>query len=115
MAATGVKTLKYADTEKDTQATYNYSRVPAVQELTDFLQKLSTTLEFGRRLEFDHHFQKLALDDELKRMEDTERGDGLGELSMIAPILRRIAEDTTVINPVRVRAQRLLQKASGKS
>ena len=108
MAATGVKTLKYTDTEKNTQATYNYSRVPAVQELTDFLQKLSTTLEFGRRLEYDHHYQKLALDEELKRMEEMSRQNGLEGLSAVSPILEKIAADSSVVNPGRVRAQRLL-------
>jgi len=108
MAATGVKTLKYTDTEKNTQATYNYSRVPAVQELTDFLQKLSTTLEFGRRLEYDHHYQKLALDDELKRMEEMSKQNGLEALSAVSPILEKIAADPSVVNPGRVRAQRLL-------
>src|ERR1700682_6680746 len=55
VASTGIKTLKYVDAQHSTQATYNYSRIPAVQELTDVLQKLSTTLEFGRRLQYDHH------------------------------------------------------------
>ena len=42
----------------------------AVQQLTQLFQSLSTTLEFGRRLEYFHRYQKLALDEELKRMED---------------------------------------------
>jgi len=108
MASTGVKTLKYTDTEKNTQATYNYSRIPAVQELTDFLQRLSTTLEFGRRLEYDHHYQKLALDEELKRMEEMSKQNGLEGLSAVSPILEKIAGDASVVNPGRVRAQRLL-------
>ena len=108
IASTGVKTLKYADAQRNTQATYNYSRIPAVQDLTALLQKLSTTLEFGRRLEYDHRYQKLALDDELKRMEEMSKQNSLEELSAISPILQRIAADATVINPVRVRAQRLI-------
>jgi hypothetical protein len=108
IASTGVKTLKYADAQRNTQVTYNYSRIPSVQELTALLQKLSTTLEFGRRLEYDHRYQKLALDDELKRMEEMSKQNSLEELSAITPILQRIAADPTVINPVRVRAQRLM-------
>jgi hypothetical protein len=108
MASTGIKTLKYVDAQRSTQASYNYSRIPAVQEVTDLLQKLSTTLEFGRRLEYDHHYQKLALDEELKRMEEMAKQDGLEELSAVSPILQRIAADASVINPVRVRAQRLI-------
>ena len=108
IASTGVKTLKYTDAQRNTQATYNYSRIPAVQELTALLQRLSTTLEFGRRLAYDHRYQKLALDDELKRMEEMSKQNSLEELSAITPILQRIAADSTVINPVRVRAQRLI-------
>jgi hypothetical protein len=115
MASTGIKTLKYTDAQRNTQATYNYSRIPAVQELTDLLQKLSTTLEFGRRLEYDHHYQKLALDDELKRMEEMSKQNGLEELSAVSPILQRIAADATVINPVRVRAQRLIAEGRKES
>ena len=113
LASTGAKTLIYKDGQRSTKAEYNFSMQAPVQQLTAIFQNLSSTLEFGRRLEYFRRYQKLALDEELKRMEDAERGDGLGELSMIAPILQRIAGDPTVINPVRVRAQRLLQKAAG--
>jgi hypothetical protein len=115
MASTGIKTLKYTDAQRSTQAAYNYSRIPAVQELTDFLEKLSTTLEFGRRLEYDHHYQKLALDDELKRMEQMSKQNGLEGLSAVSPILEKIAADTSVINPVRVRARRLLAEGRKES
>lgn len=115
LASTGSKTLIYKDGQRSTRAEYNYSMQPPVQQLTSLFQNLSATLEAGRRLEYFHRYQKLALDEELKRMEEEERGGGMGELAMISPILQRIAEDTTVINPVRARAQRLLLKASGKS
>jgi hypothetical protein len=115
VASTGIKTLKYVDAQRSKQATYNYSRIPAVQELTDLLQKLSTTLEFGRRLEYDHHYQKLALDEELKRMEAMSKQNGLEELSAVSPILQKIAADASVINPVRVRAQRLIAEGHKES
>lgn len=115
LASTGSKTLIYKDGQRSTRAEYNYSMQLAVQQLTSVFQNLSATLEAGRRLEYFHRYQKLALDEELKRMEDEERGGGMGELAVISPILQRIAEDTTVINPVRARAQRLLLKASGRN
>jgi hypothetical protein len=111
LASTGSKTLTYKDDQRSTKATYNYSPVPAVQELTQLFQSLSATLEFGRRLEYFHHYQKLALDDELKRMEETARENGLVELAAVSPILQQIANDNSVINPVRARAQRLLERA----
>ena len=115
LANTGVKTLAYKDAERSTSATYNYSQNQAVQNLTALFQSLSTTLEFGRRLEFYRRYQKLALDDELKRIEAMAKQNSLEELSALAPILKQIADDQTVINPVRARAQRLLQTAAGQA
>lgn len=108
IANTGTKTLSYHDEKHNTKASYNYSEIPAIQEITSIFQNLSTTLEFGRRLTFFHKYQKLALDDELKRMDDL-RGDGmLGDVQAIAPILREIANDQQVMNVTRSRALRLL-------
>ena len=108
IASTGQKTLTYKDSEKNTQATYNYSPLPAVQELTHIFQGLSTTLEFGRRLNYFYHHQKLALDQEMKLMEDSAKGGDLQGISAVAPILQKIADDKSVINVVRARALRIL-------
>ena len=111
LASTGVKTLTYKDSARSTSATYNYPPAAAVQQLTQMFQNLSTTLEFGRRLDYFHHYQKLALDEELKRMEDTATRNDLAEMAAVVPILQRIADDGSVINPVRVRARRLIERA----
>ncbi len=111
LASTGTKTLAYKDAQRSTQATYNYSPIPAVEQLTQLLQNLSTTLEFGHRLQYYHHYQKLALDEQLKRMEEMSKQNTLGELQAIAPILQQIVNDNSLITPVRVRAQRLLAEA----
>jgi hypothetical protein len=111
LASTGVKTLTYKDSGRSARATYNYSPVVAVQQLTQLFQSLSTTLEFGRRLEYYHRYQKLALDEELKRMEEMANRNDLQELAAVVPILQRIASDSSVINPVRARALRLIERA----
>ena len=111
IAFTGQKTLTYADGKANNRATFNYSPLPAVAELTQLFQNISNTLEFGHRLEYYHHYQKLALDDELKRMEDFSKSGNLPELAAIAPILRQIINDHSVMNVVRSRAQRLLIEA----
>ncbi|MGH9504732.1 MAG: hypothetical protein ACRD20_17910 [Terriglobales bacterium] len=110
LASTGAKTLTYKDSSRSGTGTYNYSPVAAVQQLTQLFQNLSATLEFGRRLQYFHRYQKLALDDELKRMEEAASGHGLEELAAVAPILQEIASDTSVINPVRARAQRMIDR-----
>ena len=113
LAFTGHKTLVYQDGPKKTQATYNYSPIPAVEELTVLFQDLSTTLEFGRRLDFYHHYQKLMLDGELERMESMLHDKSLEELPAVAPILRTVANDPSVMNISRRRALRLLSQAGG--
>jgi hypothetical protein len=115
LASTGTKTLAYRNAKQNTQASYNYSPIPAVQELTSFFQNLSSTLEFGHRIEYFYRYQKLALDEELKRLEDAGKQNGLDQLKVIAPILQKVADDPSVINPVRARAQRLLQQAAAPS
>lgn len=111
VASTGAKTLSYKAVGQNTQASYDHSSIPAIQELTTIFQSLSTTLEFGRRLDYDLHYQKLALDEELKRMEEMASAGSLSELSAAAPILRKIADDPTIINLSRSRAQRLLARS----
>jgi hypothetical protein len=111
LAFTGKKTLGYKDTRRSGESTYNYSAYPAVQDLTTLMQSLSATLEFGHRLQYDHHYQKLALDEELKRMEEMARTNQLIEVAAIQPILNQIIADPSVINVTRARAQRLLDRA----
>lgn len=111
LAATGTKTLTYKDEQKSTTATYNYSPVPSVEDLTTFFQSLSATLEFGHRLDYHLRYQKLALDEELKNMEEVSNSGGLVEISAVAPVLKKIADDPAVIKVVRARAQRMLQLA----
>jgi hypothetical protein len=115
IASTGEKTLAYKDGDKTTTATYNYSLIPSVEELTTLFQSLSATLEFGRRIEFERRYQKLALDDELKRLEDMASRGEVVEVTVIAPILQKLIEDQSVINSVRARAQRLLEPAASGS
>jgi hypothetical protein len=113
LAFMGKKILSYESDKKKTQATYNYSPIPAVQELTSLFQDLSATLEFGRRLDYYHHYQKLALDEELRSMEMMLREKNLVELPAVVPILQTIAHDSSVMNVSRARALRLLSQANG--
>ena len=111
LASTGVKTLTYKDPQRSASATYNYSPIAPVQQVTQLFQSLSITLEYGRRLQYFHRYQKLALDEELKRMEEMVNENSLQELGAVVPILQQIATDSSVINPVRARAQRMVERA----
>ena|SRR6202158_1149951 len=111
IAFTGKKTLNYQDARRSSESTYNYSSNPAVQDLTNLFQSLSATLEFGHRLQYDRQYQKLALDEELRRMEEMASSHQLVEVAAIQPILDQIVADPSVINVTRARAQRLLERA----
>jgi hypothetical protein len=111
LAFTGKKTLAYNDGQRSGESTYNYSPDPAVEEITSLFQRLSATLEFGHRLDYDHRYQKLALDQELKRLEEEARSGSVVELAAIEAILRQIVGDASVINVSRARAQRILEQA----
>jgi hypothetical protein len=111
LANTGSKTLTYKDDSHHSSATYNYSSLPAIQQLTAVFQDLSTVLEYGRRLSYFHKYQKLALEDDLKQMEDRQRENNLGDVQAIAPVLKEVADDSSVMRMTRARALRLLASA----
>jgi len=109
LAFTGTKQLSYQDGQLSSTARYNYSNLAAVQQLTALFQDMGATLDYGRRLTYYHRYQKLALDDELKRMETQARNHELDEIQGVAPVLQEIFEDTSVINVVRARAKELIE------
>lgn len=108
LAFTGTKKLVYKDGQRNSSAEFNYSQSAPVQQLTTLFQNVAATLEYGRRLTYFHRYQKLALDDELKRMEDQARRNELAELQAVSPVLQDIYDDTSVMNVVRARALRIL-------
>jgi hypothetical protein len=109
LAFTGAKRLSYQNGQRSSAARYNYSNQAAVQQLTALFQNMAGTLEYGRRLTCFHRYQKLALDEELKRMETQARNNELSEIQGVAPVLQEIFDDTSVMNVVRARAKELLQ------
>ncbi|HEU5232154.1 MAG TPA: hypothetical protein VFU50_04785 [Terriglobales bacterium] len=112
IAQTGKKTLSYSDSSRHTSTTYNYSEDPSIQELTAVFQGISSTIEGGRKLEFDRRFDKLSLDQDLSGLEDMSNNGRLEEVQAIAPLLERLAADRTVLHIAQQRAQRILKKAN---
>jgi hypothetical protein len=108
LAFTGAKKLVYSDGQRTASAEYNFSTVQPVQQLTSLFQNVSATMEYARRLSYYHRYQKLALDDELKHMEDQARRGELAEVQAVQPVLQQIYDDNSVMNVVRARAQRIM-------
>jgi len=111
VANTGAKTLVFADPTRHNTATYNYSQNPDIQELTRFFQSVSTTLEYGRKLERDLRYDKLDLPNQLQQMVNDAQQKELGELQAIVPVLQKISGDASVMRIARVNSDRLLAMA----
>jgi len=114
VASTGKKTLTYSDPVRHFTTTYDYSENKAIEEITNLFSGISNTIEHGRKLVYLHRFDKLGLEDELKAMEDAAQSHNLAELQVIAPALKNIADDATVLNIARQRAKKLLAKANSE-
>lgn len=114
IANTGAKTLSFADSTRCNQTTFNYSDNQSIMELARIFQNISTAMEFGRRLQFEHRFDKLGLDAELKNMEEAAKRNELAEVQALEPILTSIASDYAVMHVARERAERLLAQAKAK-
>jgi hypothetical protein len=112
LAFTGAKVLSYQDGQRSNTARYGYSNLEPVRQLTALFQNMAGTLEYGRRLAYYHRYQKLALDEELKRMEAQARNNELSEIQGVRPVLQEIVEDASVMNVVRARAKELIQMGS---
>ncbi|MCI0350228.1 MAG: hypothetical protein L0Z53_12460 [Acidobacteriales bacterium] len=112
IAFTGTKTLTYADPTRHFETTYNWSENPTLRQLTDLMQGISVTLEFGRSLDYLYRHDKLGLNAELKRMDEMAADGHLAELQALGPQLERIASDSNVMEIARQKARRLLQRAS---
>lgn len=108
VASTGTKTLSFDDGQNAVKITYDYSPVENVRNLTILMQHLANTLEFGRRLQYEHQYQKLALADDMKYMDDQFQQGMLLDVHAIASVLQQIIDDPSVINGARMRAQQLL-------
>jgi hypothetical protein len=114
VASTGKKTLTYSDPVRHFSTTYDYSDNKVIEEITNIFSGISNTIEHGRKLVFLHRFDKLGLEEELKGMESAAEGHNLVEIQIIAPTLKSIADDRTVLNIARQRAKRLLAKANSE-
>jgi hypothetical protein len=111
IADLGKKTLSYMGPGGDGSCVYNFSENKSVMTLTELLQGIVTTLDFGRKLDFDHRFDRLGLDqDTADLMEAVGEGRAI-EVGAIGRTLRSIALDNEVLERVRQRASSLLQQS----
>ena len=115
IADTGKKTLSYAGSDGSGSCTYNYSENKTIDALTNTFIAIAYTMDEGRRLEFLHRYDRLGLDAEMISLsQEAEAGRAL-EFGTIAPVLAAIADDTALIQRVRLRAQKMLEQVAAES
>lgn len=110
IADTGKKTLHYSGDGGEGACTYNYSEDKRIAMLTEMFQAIAFTLDMGRKLAFDHRFDRLGLDAATASLVAQVDAGRAMEVGTIAPTLKSIAEDTEVLERVRLRAAKLLRQ-----
>ena len=111
IADTGKKTLKYSGADGDGACTYNFSENKRVVALTDMFLAIALTIDTGRKLDFEHRFDRLGLDATMASLtEEMDSGRAMEPVT-IASTLKSIARDSEVLERVRLRATRLLKQA----
>lgn len=114
IADTGHKVLAYEGPQGSGSCVYNYSENKAVTGLTEFFQGVAYTLDEGRRLEFRHRYDRLGLDQEMAMLlAQADSGRAL-ELGTIAPVLESLVADGDLLERVRLRARKLLERAQAE-
>jgi hypothetical protein len=111
IANTGKKTLSYSGADGRGSCVYNYSENKNVEMMGSTFIAIAYTLDEGRRLEFLHRYDRLGLDAEMTSLaKQIEDGEAL-EVGTISPTLTAIADDTAVMQRVRLRAAKMLEQA----
>lgn len=111
IAFTGKKTLAYERNGLKHETSFVWSENEDIREVADLFQAISITLEAEQRLRHMRRFDKLGLNAELASLEQRAERGWLREIHLIAPLLKEISSDASVVSPARARASRLLAKA----
>ena len=110
VANMGTKTLTFKNGDASNAMTYNYSQNQSLQQLTTLFQGISNALEYRRKLERLYRYEKLGLEDELRHMEEDVKRNYIAELQVDESILHQIANDRSVMNISRKRAENILAR-----
>lgn len=109
VAYSGDRVLGYFAPGVSNKTSFTWSENPQVQQLSATFEGIAGTLEAGPRLQYLRRFDRLGLNEALKRLEEQAKKGWLKELQLIAPELQSIANDGQVMNIARQRARDLLQ------
>lgn len=106
------KTLTAWSPQGQTTCSFVTAEDPTVSAAANALTAMIETAQAGKRLDRDHHSERLALEGELDSFAaDVQSGKAI-EVPMIAPVLKSIVDDDTVIDRLRQKAAALLQPSA---
>jgi len=108
-------TLVFTEGVQRNEIQYDTTSDPKVQNLTTLFERISSTIEFGRRLGVMEQNDPAAIEAELDRMKDMIQAKQLAELQVLSPILLRIASDSRVSLSSRQQAQLILNRIGTSS
>jgi hypothetical protein len=108
VAYNGDRLLGYTAPGVSNKTSFTWSENPQIQQLSALFEGMSATLEAEPKLKYLRRYDRLGLNETLKKLEAQARGGWLKELQLIAPELQSIADDRQVMNIARERARNLL-------
>ncbi len=108
VAYRGKKTISYTGSDGQGSCAFNWSKDNQIQKLSDALEAVANTLEYGRRLTVEHQHNRLALDAEMGYLAESVKSAQAMELGNIGPVLQSIADDESVMQRARQRARALM-------
>jgi hypothetical protein len=110
-----VHTLGYHSPEINNQITFTESSDPDVEELTTVFEEISATFESSHRLSILLDRNRAGLANELQTLQKIAERHRVREFQVVAPVLKRIATDSGLPEPVRQQASVILSSASQSS
>lgn len=110
VANMGKKVFRYEpDSGPASEAAFNYSLIPAAQQLLDLFEKISSTEQAWIDLDRTVHFDKLGVNDALAEVESLWLHKELMAPQQFLPLLRRITKQEAFMHLARDRAARLAE------
>jgi hypothetical protein len=109
VAFQGWKKLSYAGPDGEGTCSFNYAKEKDIQNLSDSLVAVASTLIEGARLELQLQHDPLGLSQEMDYVMEASNDGRLQQICAIRGILERLEEDPAVMERVRKRARILAQ------
>ena len=108
--ASSIHTLTFTEGGQRNQIQYDATSNTNVHNLTALFERISSTLEFGRRLGIMEQNDPAAIEPEIGRLKEMIDDKQLAELQTLSSILLRIVSDARISRGSRQQAQLILNR-----